>query len=118
MKQIDTYHEPRWEKLRKQALIRDGYMDRYLSRYGKMRDAEVVHHIFPVREFPEYQYCLWNLISVTRATHKSFHNTEDELTDKGQEVLWRLCKARNMPIPEKYKPKPKETNKKKYDIWY
>ena len=119
LKQINSYHEPRWEKLRKQALIRDGYQDRYLSRYGKLRDAEVVHHIFPVREFPEYQYCLWNLISVTRSTHNSFHDTRtDELTEKGQEVLRRLCKRRNMDIPERYKPKKTEEKKIKYLHWY
>ena len=119
MKQIDSYHEPRWERLRKQALVRDGYMDRYLSRFGKMRNAEVVHHIFPVREFPEYQYCLWNLISVTRATHNSFHNTNsDELSEVGQEVLRRLCRKMNIDVPEKYREKKEETKKIKYVHWY
>lgn len=94
-------------------------MDRWQSRYGKMRNAEVVHHIFPVKEFPEYQYCLWNLISVTRATHNSFHDkNNDELTETGQEVLRHLCKKRNMPIPEKYKTRKEETKKIKYLHWY
>lgn len=120
MKTINTYHEPKWENLRKQALIRDGYIDRYLMRFGKMRNADVVHHIFPVKEFPEYQYCLWNLISVTKGTHSSFHNSKtQELTEIGQDVLRRLCKKRNMPIPEKYKEKKEEKQRKiKYLHWY
>ena len=30
-------------------------MDQYLFRYGKFKQAELVHHIFPVEAFPEYQ---------------------------------------------------------------
>lgn len=117
---ISTYHEPKWESLRKQALRRDKYTDRYQARYGKYRNADVVHHIFPVREFPEYQYCLWNLISVSRSTHNMFHDRNtDELTEIGVEVLLRLCKQRNMEIPIKYrKTKTEEKRKIKYTEWY
>lgn len=114
MKQISNYHEPKWEALRKRALVRDKYIDRYQARYGKMRNADLVHHIFPVKEFPEYQYCLWNLISVSRSTHNLFHDRNtDELTEIGQEILRRLCKQRNMEVPEQYKKKEKK-HKKKY----
>lgn len=78
-----------------------------------MKNADIVHHIFPVKEFPEYQYCLWNLISVSRSTHNLFHDrNSDELTEIGQEVLRRLCKQRNMEVPEKYKKKEKKYKKK------
>lgn len=115
MKQINSYHEPRWERLRKQALKRDNYMDMYLKRYGKFKNAEIVHHIFPVSEYPEYQYELWNLISVTRSTHNLFHDrVTDELTEEGKEVLRRLCKKRNMEVPYKYRENVKKTKKIKY----
>ena len=79
----------------------------------------MVHHIFPVNEYPEYQYQEWNLISVCKSTHNMFHDRNtDELTDIGKELLRRICKKRNMPIPDKYKEdKPKEY-KIKYLHWY
>lgn len=115
----NIYEDKRWESLRKSALLRDKYTDRYMARYGKYRNADIVHHIFPVKEFPEYAFCLWNLISVSRSTHNMFHDRNtDELTDKGIEVLQRLCKQRNMEIPEKYKKTEEPKKKIKYLEWY
>lgn len=87
-------------------------------RYGKFRNAEIVHHIFPLKEYPEYAYELWNLISVSKSTHNMFHDRNtDELTEIGAEVLRRICKKRNMEVPDKYKKKEK-THKIKYTEWY
>ena len=103
MKPIKTYNERRWVELRKTALKRDRYTDQYLKRYGKMRNAEIVHHIFPVNDFPEYQYELWNLISISKGTHNMFHDKYSNLlTDKGLEVLIRTARKNNIPIPEAY----------------
>lgn len=119
MNNINNYHEPKWERLRKRALVRDKYIDRYQARYGKYRNADLVHHIFPVKEFPEYQYELWNLISVSKSTHALFHDrTTDELTEIGQDVLRRLCKQRNMEIPSKYQKTKEKKSKIKYLQWY
>lgn len=105
----EFYDGKRWQSIRRIALKRDKYTDRYLARYGKYRDAEIVHHIFPLKEFPEYGYELWNLISVSKSTHNMFHDRNtDELTDIGIEVLHRICKQRNMEIPEKYKKQEKK----------
>ena len=53
-------------------------------RYGKNVPAEVVHHIFPADEYPEYAYCLWNLISLSREYHNRMHDrTTGKLTDAG-----------------------------------
>lgn len=113
------YDSKKWLSVRKQALCRDKYMDRYLARYGKMINADVVHHIFPLKEYPQYAYCLWNLISVSKSTHNTFHDrATDELTDTGKEVLRRLCKKRNMEIPDKYKEKVEKKCKLKYLHWY
>lgn len=95
-----TYKEPKWLKLRETALRRDKYIDQYLKRYGKIKQAEIVHHIFPVNDFPEYKYCLWNLISVSRATHNLFHNRDtDELTEIGKQLLIRTARKNNIDIP-------------------
>lgn len=100
MNSIKTYKEHRWVNLRKRILIRDKYMDQYLKRYGKFRNADIVHHIFPVEHFPEYQFEEWNLISVSRATHNSFHDRNtNELTDVGLELLVRTARKNNIDIP-------------------
>lgn len=106
------YKSRRWERVRQQALRRDNYIDQELKRYGNIKQAELVHHIFPVEEYPEYAYCLWNLISITRATHKDFHDqNNDTLTSKGIDLLVRTCRKQGIEVPERYRnkqPKPKK----------
>ena len=64
----------RWQALRVRALKRDGYKCREAARYGLDVDAEVVHHIWPAEEYPEYAYCLWNLVSLSKASHGRMHH--------------------------------------------
>ena len=109
MKQIRTYKEPRWVKLRERVLKRDKYIDQYLYRYGKVKQAELVHHIFPVNDFPEYQYEEWNLISITKKTHEKFHIKETQLLSKtGLELLIRTAKRNNIEVPNWYIYKQKK----------
>lgn len=100
MKSIKTYKEPRWVALRRKILARDNYLDQYLKRYGKFKSADMVHHIFPVRDFPEYQYCEWNLISLAKSTHNMMHDQNtDELTETGKELLLRTALRNNIEVP-------------------
>lgn len=100
---IETYKERRWLYVRKRILQRDKYLDQYLKRYGKMKNADLVHHIFPVDDFPEYQWEDWNLISLSRETHNQMHDrTTDKLTPKGQELLVRTAIKNNIEIPYWY----------------
>ena len=69
----------RWRALRQQALRRDGYQCREAARYGKAVRAEVVHHIWPADEYPEYAYSLWNLLSLSTGSHDRMH---DRLTKR------------------------------------
>lgn len=117
MKKIETYKEPRWVSLRSRILHRDKYIDQYLKRYGKFKNADIVHHIFPVEEFPEYQFCEWNLISLARSTHNMMHDRDtNELTDIGKELLMRTAIKNNIDIPSwLFREKPKG---KKYDMRY
>lgn len=78
-------------------------MDQVLKRYGKMREATMVHHIFPADEYPEYRLCDWNLISVSLATHNRLHDrVTDELTPEGVELLRRTARSNGVPIPAEY----------------
>ena len=72
-------------KLRASVLRRDGYMCQVSKRYGKFVQAEVVHHVFPRDEFPEYEWEPWNLISVTLQEHRGvLHNADGSLTEEGE----------------------------------
>lgn len=64
------YSSKRWREKRKHILLRDKYTDQYRLREGVRLDARVVHHILPREEFPQYQFCDWNLISVSEETHR------------------------------------------------
>lgn len=60
------------------------------KRYGKRVQAEVVHHIYPADEYPEYGFCLWNLISLSRAAHNRLHDrNSNALTYEGIALMRR-----------------------------
>ena len=64
----------RWQRLRIRALERDGYRCREAARYGKIETATHVHHIWPAEDYPEYAYCIWNLVSLTQGNHEKMHH--------------------------------------------
>ncbi len=84
------YKARRWERLRAQVMRRDGYRCQLSKRYGKSVPAELVHHIYPVDEFPEYAFEPWNLVSVSRAAHNKLHDRDsDKLTAEGVALMRR-----------------------------
>lgn len=81
-----NYQSSKWKNKRKKILKRDGYKDKVLLMFGKTVEANTVHHVYPVDEYPEYQWCDWNLISVSSATHNKLENRKTgELLELG---LW------------------------------
>lgn len=86
----------RWRRLREAALRRDGYRCRQAARYGRVEEAQVVHHVWPAEDYPEYAYCLWNLISLTKTNHDAMHDRiTHKLTPLGES--WR----RRTPPPSR-----------------
>ena len=86
-----NYKGKRWRELSAKAMRRDGYMCQISKRCGKQVPAELVHHIYPVDEYPEYGYCLWNLISLSRAMHNTLHDRNtDKLTAEGVALMRRI----------------------------
>ena len=84
------YKAKRWERLRAQVLRRDGYRCQLSKRFGKAVPADLVHHIYPVDEYPEYAFEPWNLISVSRAAHNKLHDRDsDKLTAEGVALMRR-----------------------------
>ena len=78
----------RWQRLRQQALRRDGHRCQKSKRYGKIVAADTVHHIWPAEDYPEYAYCLWNLVSLSAAAHDTMHDRKTrKLTAAG--LRWK-----------------------------
>lgn len=88
---IMDYKSKRWKRLRERILRRDDYMCQVSKRYGRRVEANTVHHIYPADEYPEYQWCEWNLISLSQSVHNEMHVRDtDELTEKGKALQARI----------------------------
>jgi 5-methylcytosine-specific restriction endonuclease McrA len=84
---LKLYETTRWRKKREYILRRDGYMCQHFKRYGKRREANTVHHIYPLEEYPEYAWCDWNLISLSAKAHDMMHDrVTGKLTALGEEL--------------------------------
>lgn len=98
------YKNSKWEKKRIIILKRDRYTCQYYKRYGKLIPADTVHHIYPVEFYPEYAYCDWNLISLSRKAHNMMHDRDThELTAEGI-ALQKKIKSIKEKFDEKHIP--------------
>lgn len=97
------YKSKRWKRLRAAILRRDNYMCQESLRFGKRVQANTVHHIFPARMYPEYQWEAWNLIALCGSVHNEMHvRDSEELTARGLDLLRRT--ARKHGIDEDPRP--------------
>lgn len=97
------YFTAKWQRLRRRILKRDGYMCQLSKRYGIIKKAEVVHHCFPLEEYPEYAFEPWNLISLSLSRHNALHDRNtNALTEEGRQLLVRVARKEGIEIPEKY----------------
>ena len=92
-----NYKSKRWQSLRARVLRRDGYLCQISLREGRHVEANTVHHIFPADDYPEYQYCSWNLISLSNDVHNMMHDRGTrELTEAGRKLMQELAEKRGM----------------------
>ena len=98
MKQADPFYKSaRWERKRAKILRRDSYMCQISKRYGKLVQANTVHHIFPREDYPEYEWCDWNLISVSNEVHNRLHDRiSGELTEEGTALMIRTARKQGV----------------------
>jgi 5-methylcytosine-specific restriction endonuclease McrA len=103
-KEVDPfYRSTRWKKLREKILKRDNYQCQLSRRYGKLVQANTVHHIFPREKYPQYEYMPWNLISLCNKEHNKIHDRNtDDLTEYGKELLRRTALNNNIEVPKEY----------------
>ena len=76
------YKSKKWMKFRESVLRRDGYQCRECRRYGRMRQAQEVHHIKHVDEYPELAYEPTNVVSLCHACHNKAHPEKAEAMNK------------------------------------
>ncbi|WP_305178087.1 hypothetical protein [Faecalibaculum rodentium] len=86
---MPRFHDKtRWKKRSRMILSRDNYLDMVALRFfGIRQEADMVHHIYPVEDYPEFAYAEWNLISTSRKTHNRLHYADGSLTPLGQTLL-------------------------------
>ena len=65
----------KWEKFRDKILRKYNYLCQESLRYGISEPAEMVHHIFPVSEYPELEFQEWNCLPLTNKRHNTFRCT-------------------------------------------
>ena len=93
------YYRKRWLDLRNSVLRQAKYMDQLELREGRAVPADRVHHIFPREKYPEYQYCRWNLIALSKETHGRLHErVGGELSMLGWELLMETARTQGIPI--------------------
>ncbi|MBS4750332.1 HNH endonuclease [Carnobacteriaceae bacterium zg-ZUI78] len=93
----------RWKKFRQRILRRDNFLCQESLRFGKSEQAEMVHHIFPVSEYPELEFVEWNCLSLTNKMHNTFHDRNSNKIIKNG-LHWQ--KKRKREFEHFYDPPP------------
>lgn len=87
-KKNSFYSTKRWLRKREVVLRKHDYLCVDSKQYGKNKQAEVVHHIYPLEKYPELAYEEWNLLPLNNAVHNTFHDrNNDEVIGRG--IYWQ-----------------------------
>lgn len=90
-KEIDNehfYRNKKWIKKKNRILRQYQYECQESKRYGLSVKAEMVHHIYPRKEYPELAYVDWNLLPLTHQRHNTFHDRENNKII-GEGLYWQ-----------------------------
>lgn len=82
------YKSRKWKRKRETTLRHYDYECQEARQYGKTEQAETVHHIYPLEEYPELALVGWNLLPITNKAHNTFHDrTNDKVIGRG--IYWQ-----------------------------
>ncbi len=71
---LETFYASRaWVRKRSAILRRDGYRCQICKRYGRISEANTVHHIQHLEDRPDLALESSNLISLCAACHERVH---------------------------------------------
>ncbi|WP_191987482.1 HNH endonuclease [Lacticaseibacillus suibinensis] len=70
------------------------YEDQEAKRYGRIVQATMIHHIYPLADYPMLALQTWNLLPLSAASHNKMH---DRLTDEvtGAGLYWQQKRRRD-----------------------
>lgn len=71
------YNSREWKEKRIVILKRDNYQCRECKRYGKVTEADTIHHVLLLTERPDLKLDNRNLISLCEECHERMHNKFD-----------------------------------------
>ena len=67
------YRSRRWRNFRQSVMARDEFQCQECKRYGRIKQAQTVHHIEHAEDAPERFYDMSNCISVCNDCHNRLH---------------------------------------------
>lgn len=67
------YNSTAWKRKRRWILMRDGLACQLCRAAGRIRPAEVVHHVKDAEHYPELRLADGNLLSLCAACHERVH---------------------------------------------
>lgn len=92
------YKSRHWRDTRNRILRRDKHQCQSCRRYGRAVNASIVHHVFPVSDYPDFAWASWNLVSLCPACHNAMHVRDtDALTDAGFAWCRRVSPPSHLP---------------------
>lgn len=89
----DFYKSRKWQAKRAYVMRKYKYEDQDAKRYGRCVEATMIHHIYPLQEYPELALETWNLLPLSQASHNRMHDRlTDEITSHGK--VWQRKRER------------------------
>ena len=73
MDKEDFYQSGKWKRKRERILRRDKYTCQICKRYGRIREATIVHHKIEYEDDPSLGLVDSNLVSVCKSCHEMLH---------------------------------------------
>ncbi|KXZ40019.1 5-methylcytosine-specific restriction enzyme A [Alkalithermobacter thermoalcaliphilus JW-YL-7 = DSM 7308] len=68
------YKSDEWKRVKTLALVRDKGLCQWCLKEGRVRSADVVHHIQEIKKMWEKRLSLDNLVSLCHECHNRHHN--------------------------------------------